>query len=103
MPDLSLPDYYTHVREITDKVTKEFKSAGCWQADPSVGKGSMPAPGRGVKVFNTHQLQTSWHRWTPFSAPVPIGTAPMWKELLTTHEYTFMEDKSILWSPASWC
>ena len=35
-------------------------------------------------------------------APLPIGTAPLWKHLLKTHEFTFTDDKAILWNPVSW-
>ena len=102
--DTALPCYYTHVGEITNKVTQELKSAGCWQADPRAGQPALAAsaPGQGVEVSNMNQLQRAWHRWTPMKAPLSIGTAPLWRELLKTREFTFTDDKAILWNPVSW-
>ena len=104
VPNPALPCYYTHVGEITNKVTQELKSAGCWQADPREGQPSLAAsaPGQEVEVSNRNQLKSAWNRWTPMDAPLPIGTAPLWRELLKTHEFTFTDDKAILWNPVSW-
>lgn len=102
LPDPNLADYYSHVPEIIKKITDDLKAAGCWVADPSSGV-KVSAPGLGVEVSNMHILETSWHRWTPIRAPLPLGTSTKWQELLKTHEFTFTEDKGILWNPESWC
>ena len=101
-----LPDYYTHVSEISEKIKADLKGLGCWQADPraSMRHGVMAsaAPGRGFEVKNWHNLQTSWHRWNPDTAPMPLGTSPLWQQMLTTHEMEFTNDTNILWRPESW-
>ena len=106
VPDPSLADYYVHINEIMDKITKDLKAAGCWKANPLPAQGQgveVSAPGLGVEVSNTHLLETSWHRWSPANAPLPLGTSTKWKELLKTHEFTFTDDLHILWDPESWC
>ena len=101
-----LPDFYTHVSEIGEKIKADLKALGCWQADPraSMSQGVMAstALGRGVEATNWHNLQTSWHRWSPDRAPMPLGTSPLWRQMLTMHEMELTTDKSVLWKPESW-
>ena len=74
-PGPCLQGYYTHISEIGGKIKQDLKALGCWQADPRVSVRGVEAsaPGRGVEVTNWHNLRTSFHRWNPDSAPMPVA------------------------------
>jgi hypothetical protein len=113
LPADGLDSYYQHVEEYTAKIVSNLKSAGCWQADPRLAWGGkagiqMVAPGvsgsRGVEVSeqNKRLLCTSFHRWNPFDAPLPVGTKVKMADLLNSHTFSFTEDRAILLDHASW-
>ena len=105
IPTDELPTYYLHVEEWTKKVKDDLKAAGCWVADPRASLGvqaSSVAPSQSFTATNMRMVRRTWHRWDADIAPMPNGTRALWRDMLEKGEFTWTNDKAVLWDPASW-